>query len=198
MLYNDNARCESTLTTPYKGETDMNVKVNLAGQEIEVPVTPEQEAELIQQCAADTEKQYKIQFMTNFFRETSREIRREADFTTDETDLLVDELFHTYPNPQELCEAIIADNYLKQVQELADSIVEERAKIYRVTVRYEGEFEVLVKANDKDEAEDYVNNLSFYDLADYVDATEAEFDVDFTREDTTGATEEDVDLDATE
>ena len=176
----------------------MNVKVNIAGQEIEVAVTPEQEAELKKQCAADTEKQYEIQFMANFFRETSREIRREADFTTDETDLLVDELFHAYPNPQELCEAIIADKYLKQIQELADGIVEERTKIYRVTVRYEGEFELLVKARSEEEAEEFVNDISNYELADYVDAAEADFEVDYVCEDKTGAREEDVDFDATE
>lgn len=161
----------------------MNVKVNIAGQEIEVAVTPEQEAELKKQCAAETEKQYEIQFMANFFRETAREIRREADFTTDETDLLVDELFHAYPNPQELCEAIIADNYLKQVQELADGIVEERTKIYLVTVRYKGEFGVFVKAHNEDEAEAFVDNIDAFDLARYVDAAEADFEVDGVEED---------------
>ena len=176
----------------------MNVKVNIAGKEIEVAVTPEQEAELRKQCAADTEKQYEIQFMANFFRETSSEIRREADFTTDETDLLVDELFHAYPNPQELCVAIRTDNYLKQIQELVDGIVEERAKIYRVTVCYEGSFDVLVKARNEDEAAEFVKDAPYYDLADYVDATEADFEVDYVREDTTGAREEDVDFDVTE
>ena len=176
----------------------MNVKVNIAGQEIEVAVTPEQEAELRKQCAAETEKQYEIQFMANFFRETSRNIRYIADFTADETDLLVDELFHAYPNPQELCEAIIADNYLKQIQELADGIVEERTKIYRVTVHYAGEFDVLVKAHDKDEAEAFVNNINHYDLVDFVDAYDADFEADYTREDTTGASENEVDFDATE
>ena len=111
----------------------MTVKVNLAGQDVEVPVTPEQEAEL--------KKKFEVQFMSNFFRETSREIRHEVDFTTEETDLLVDDLHRAYPNPQELCEAIIADNYLNRVQELADGIVEERAKYYRVTVHYEGSFD---------------------------------------------------------
>lgn len=176
----------------------MNVKVNIAGQEIEVAVTPEQEAELRKQCAADTEKQYEIQFMATFFRETSREIRRDADFTTDETDLLVDELFHAYPNIQEVCEAIIEDKYLKQVQELADGIVEERAKIYLVTVHYEGTFGVLVKANSEEEAAKFVNDASHYDLVDFVDIYEADFEADYTREDTTGASEDEVDFDATE
>ena len=175
----------------------MNVTVNIAGQEIEVAVTPEQEAELRKQCAAETEKQYEIQFMANFFRETSREIRREADFTTDETDLLVNELFHAYPNPQELCVAIRTDNYLKQIQELADGIVEERAKVYRVTVQYAGEFEILVKAHNKDEAEEFVNSLSDYTLADYVDASDAEYEVDYIAEDRF-ADETDTDFDATE
>ena len=167
----------------------MNVKVNIAGQEIEVAVTPEQETEL--------QKKYEIQFMASFFRETSSEIRREADFTPDETDLLVDELFHAYPNQQELCEAIRADNYLKQIQELADGIVAERAKIYRVTVRYEGEFEVFVKAHSKDEATEFVNDIDRYDLAQYVDAVDADFDVDYTVEDDT-IEEWAVEFDATE
>ena len=167
----------------------MNVKVNIAGQEIEVSVTPEQETEL--------RNKYVIQFMANFFRETSREIRREADFTADETDLLVDELFHAYPNPQELCEAIIADNYLKQVQELADGIVKERAKVYRVTVCYSGEVDILVKAHNKDEAEEFVNSLSDHDLAQYVDAVDAEFEVDYIAEDDT-VEEWAVDFDAAE
>ena len=174
----------------------MNVIVNIAGQDIEVAVTPEQEAELRKQCAAETEKQYEIQFMANFFRETTREIRREADFTTDETDLLVDELFHAYPNPQELCEAIIADNYLKQVQELADGIVEERVKIYRVTVHYEGTFDVLVKAHNEDEAAEFVDSADVYDLSRYVDAEEADFEVDCAEEAYT-ADEWAVDFDAT-
>ena len=168
----------------------MNVKVNIAGQEIEVAMTPEQEAIL--------QKKHEDQFMANFFRETSREIRREADFTTDETELLVDELFHAYPNPQELCEAIIADNYLKQVQESADGIVEERAKIYRVTVRYNGEFEVLVKARSEDEAAEFVADAPHYDLVDFVDAYEVDFEADDAREDTSGASENEVDFDATE
>lgn len=175
----------------------MNVKVNIAGQEIEVAVTSEQEAELRKQCAAETEKQYEIQFMANFFRETSAEIRREADFTTDETDLLVDELFHAYPNPQELCMAIIADNYLKQVRELADGIVGERARIYRVTVHYEGTFDVLVKARNEDEAAEFVDDAPYYDLANFVDATEADFEAGRTEEDDS-ASEWAVDFDATE
>lgn len=165
----------------------MNVKVNMAGQEIEVPVTPEQEVDL--------RKQYEIQFMSNFFRDSSQNIRYSACFTTSETDLLVDELHHAYTNLKEVCSAIALDKYLTQVQELADGIVSERSKIYRVTVRYEGEFDVLVKATDADEAEDYVNNLGYYDLADYIDR--ADFDVDYTREDT-NADEAYVDFDATE
>jgi hypothetical protein len=175
--------------TPYKGENSMNVKVTVAGQEVEVPVTPEQEANLKRQC--------EIQFMSNFFRETSREIRRAANFTADETDLLVDELFHPYPNPQELCEAIIAGTYFEQIEELADGIVSERSKIYRVTVRYEGEFEVLVKAHDKDEAETFVDNISHYDLSDYADILDASFEVDCIKEDKF-ADENEADFDATE
>jgi hypothetical protein len=184
--------------TPYKGENSMNVKVNIAGQEIEVAVTPEQEAELRKQCAAETEKQFEIQFMANFFRETSIEIRRNREFTTDETDLLVDELFHAYPNPQELCVAIRTDNYFRQVIELADGIVEERSKIYRVTVRYEGEFDILVKAHSDADIEDFVNNVDLYELSHYPDLLEANYEVDYIREDTTGASENEVDFDATE
>jgi len=165
----------------------MNVKVNLAGQEIEVPVTPEQEAELRKQCAAETEKQYEIQFMANFFRETSREIRQQYEFTTDETDLLVDELFHTYPHQQDVCDAIIADNYLKQVRELADGIVEERVKIYRVTVHYEGDFDVFVKARNEDEARGLVEDAPRYDIAAFVEPVEADFEVESVEEDDTAS-----------
>ena len=175
----------------------MNVKVTLAGQDIEVPVTPEQEAELRKQCAADTEKQYEIQFMSNFFRESSQHIRHIAEFTEDETNLLVDELHHIYPNIQAVGEAVAFDTYLKQVQEFADGIVAERVKIYRVTVQYSGEFEVLVKAHNKDEAEDFVGSLSDYDLAQYADPVDAEYEVDYTAEDDT-IEEWAVDLDATE
>ena len=153
----------------------MEVKVNIAGNEIEVSVTPEQEAEL--------QKKYETQFMANFFRETTREIRQNHDFTADETAQLVDELFHAYPNLQELCEVIIEDTYFKQVKDLADGIVKERAKVYRVTVSYSGEFDILVKARSKDEAEKFVNSLSDYDLAQCVDAVDAEFEVDYIAED---------------
>ena len=155
----------------------MEVKVNIAGNEMSVPVSPEQEAEL--------QKKYEVQFMANFFRETSREIRRDYDFTTDETDLLVDELFHAYPNPQELCEAIIADNYLKQVEELADGIVDERPKTYRVTVHYEGAFDVVVRAENEDEAKMLVNTLNHYDLIGKIELADAEMEVDHTEEDDT-------------
>lgn len=155
----------------------MEVKVNIAGQEMNVPVAPEQEAEL--------QKKYEIQFMANFFRETSREIRREADFTTNETDCLVDTLFHAYPNPQELCEAIIADNYFTQVKEFAEEIVKERPKTYRVTVHYEGAFDVVVRAEDEREAERIVNDLSHYDLVDKIELADAEMEVDHTEEDDT-------------
>lgn len=166
----------------------MKVTVNIAGQDMELPVTPEVEADL--------DRKYEIRFMSNFFRETSREIRQNYNFTTEETDLLVDELFHAYPNPQELCEAIIADTYLKQIEELADGIVEERVKYYRVTVRYAGEFDVKVKATSKEVAEDYVKDLDHYTLAEFLidDAADAEFDVVYVDEDSR-ITEHDVDFD---
>ena len=167
----------------------MEVKVNVAGQEIRVPLTPEQKAEL--------DRQYEVEFMSNFFRETSSEIRRNANFTTDETDLLVDELFHPYPNLQELCEAIIADRYLGQVEELADGIVEDRAKYYRVTMKYSGEFEVVVKATSKEEARDYVETLTHYDLCDKISAEDAFMEVDYVDEDSF-IEDYEVDFDATE
>ena len=167
----------------------MEVKVNLAGNEISIPVTPEQEAELT--------KKYEVQFMSNFFRETSREIRHQAFFTTEETELLLDELFHAYPNPQELCEAIIADNYFTQVKEFAEEIVKERLKTYRVTVHYEGAFDVVVRAKNEDEAEMFVNNISHYDLIDKIELADAEMEVDHAEEDDT-AEEWEVDFDVWE
>lgn len=169
----------------------MEVKVNIAGQEMNVPVTPEQEAEL--------KKKYEIQFIATFFRETSREVRQSYNFTTDETDCLVDTLFHAYPNYQELCEAIIAGTYFKQVEEAAVGIVDEREKYYRVTVRYEGEFDVKVRATSEEAAEDYVKYASHYDLADLLadNVADAEFDVTYVDEDCY-LTEHDIDFDATE
>ena len=168
----------------------MEVKVNIAGQEMNVPVAPEQEAELQKQC--------EIKFMATFFRETSREIRQNYNFVTEETDCLVDTLFHAYPNLQELCEAIIANTYFKQVEEMAEGIVDERVKYYRVTVHYKGEFELAVKATSEEAAEDFVNDLDHYTLSDFLsdNAEDAEFDVNYASEDCY-LTDHEIDFDAT-
>lgn len=164
----------------------MEVKVTIAGNEMSIPVTPEQEAEL--------QKKYETQFMANFFRETSREIRREYDFNFDETDCLVDTLFHIYFNPQELCEAIIAGTYFTQVRETAEGIVTERAKTFRVTVHYEGAFDVVVKAENEDEARRLVNNASHYELMDKIELADAALEVSHLEEDNT-IEEDKIDID---
>ena len=166
----------------------MEVKVNIAGQEIDVVVSPEQELEI--------RRKVEIKMLSDFFIESSKEIRQSADFTEDETNLLVDELHHAYPHIKDVGEAVALDKYFAQVKELADGIVEERTKIYRITVRYEGTFDVLVKARDKDEASEVVDDASYYDLASYVDAEEAEFEIDYVREDS-NASEYEIDIDAT-
>ena len=144
----------------------MEVKVTIAGNEMSIPVTPEQEAEL--------KKKYEVQFLSTFFRETSREIRQNYDFTTDETDLLVDGLFHAYPNPQELYEVIIADNYLTQIEEMALGIVEEQAKTYRVTMHYEGDFDIIVKAQSQEDARMAARDLNHCDLIDFIELADAD------------------------
>lgn len=57
-------------------------------------------------------------------------------------------------------------------------VVNDRARVYCVDVSYGGSFELRVRARSRDEAIEYVENMSGYDLTDYFDAYDASYEVD--------------------
>ena len=51
---------------------------------------------------------------------------------------------------------------------IAEQIIEDRVKVYRVTVNFSGSFDLIVKATDEDSARRYVDNMDSWEMDDFV------------------------------
>lgn len=75
-------------------------------------------------------------------------------------------------------------------------VINNRAHVYCVDVSYSGSFEIRVRARSRDDAIEYVENMSSCDLTDYFDTDDADYDVDCAIE--SHRDPESYDVDATE
>jgi hypothetical protein len=62
------------------------------------------------------------------------------------------------------------------ILELYKEILDNRVQYYRYTVPYNGYVEFTVKAHSQEEAEEYIDSMSHYSLAEYVNEYDIEFD----------------------
>jgi hypothetical protein len=83
---------------------------------------------------------------------------------------------HTITSERDYMELLVEGNFYNEVSQLYEAEINKRVKYYTFTIPYSGEIEVVVKAHNKEDAEDYIHNMSQYDLLSYVETYDIDFD----------------------
>ena len=120
------------------------------------------------------------------------------ELVDDEVKKLRDKIVEIYGGKsfEQLCTAVLSSVFEKDVQKEVAEIMEDRVKVFRVTIAVEGEVEVFIKAYSEDEAEDFAQNLDYYELRDKLSdcCSSEDWNVSYVEE----VEGDDYDYDATE
>lgn len=102
-------------------------------------------------------------------------------FTEEELDQIRDKVQLVSGNTfeemkEQFIRTIKTESLTTTVRFAVQEILDNRPKYYKFTCHYSGDIEFVVKARNFEEAENFANDLSHYDLQDYIDTYDAEFD----------------------
>ena len=82
---------------------------------------------------------------------------------------------HTITSERDYMELLVEGNFYNEVSQLYKAEINKRVKYYTFTIPYSGEIEVVIKAHNKEDAENYIHNMSHYDFSSYVYTCDIDF-----------------------
>ena len=153
-------------------ESSIAIMVNIAGTDVPVSLTDEQ----ISGIRKEVKTTFALSIVEQYIKKAQEVLGVELD-PHEEEEILEDCSFPENQSKEEFISDIITGVMFDAVKHEVQEAVDRRKKFYVVTIRATQEFDIVVKAQSAEEAEEYASNLDYHDLSDYLDDYDHEFEV---------------------